>query len=244
MTLAGLNGRNIYAWDAANIWFPDASPPRRQVNDGRTGAETKSRAIARDHEASDEVPVSNLSAPVQVETSRAGREYSPSWQMQLPVLSDQPMVASKDRGPAWGIAAQNPAVVKRGIPDVEEDSNSTFERCMKKWPKMSETAVLDEADSLQSLRRRAAAPAECFGQHVEIPGLDVDGDEVYIPYILDNEENEEVNDLMNLLQPPARLGDYIQKEVKIRVDQLILPAFSTYSIRNSHVDDLYEEMRR
>ena len=80
--------------------------------------------------------------------------------MQLPVLSDQPMIASKDQSPAWGAAAQNPAVVKRGIPDVEEDSGSKFERCMKKWPKMSETAVLEGTDSLQSLRRRAAAPAD------------------------------------------------------------------------------------
>ena len=62
--------------------------------------------------------------------------------------------------PCVGAAAQNPAVVKRGIPDVEEDSVSKFKRCRKKWPKMSETAVLDEADSLQSLRRRAAAPAD------------------------------------------------------------------------------------
>ena len=100
-TLAWFNGRNIYARDAVNIRFPDASQPRCQVNDGRTDAETISRAIARDPEASNEVPVSNLSAPVQVETSRAGFEYSTSWKMQLPVLSGQPMVASKHQCPAW-----------------------------------------------------------------------------------------------------------------------------------------------
>ena len=72
----------------------------------------------------------------------------------------------------------------------------------------------------------------------------MDGDEVYIPYISDNEENEEVNDLMNRLPPTARLGDYIQKEVRIRVDQLILPAFSTRSFRIFHFDDLYDEIRR
>lgn len=62
-------------------------------------------------------------------------------------------------------------------------------------------------------------------------------------YISDNEENEEVNDPMSGL-PPARLRDYVQKEIRIRIDQLALPAFSSRSIRNSHVEDLYDEMRR
>lgn len=103
-TLAGLKQRNLYAWEAANISFPDAGPPRFQGNEGRADEETKWRAIPSASDSNYEVLVGDLPPPLQVQTTEASLDYRHSWQRHLSVLSDQPIAPSIAEGAASSAA--------------------------------------------------------------------------------------------------------------------------------------------